>query len=113
MVEDSAIQHYVVTFESVKRQEKQKSEMFCKQCDYPVVPNCVDSGSQENRQVSNISEIHSSRHVQIEMPIDAERISSFELHCIKTTIRIIILSAIIFGCVVLLSIVNGFVNLIA
>lgn len=64
------IRHDVITFEckkseiiplDCKRHKKQKCERFCEQCDTPVCLKCLVSGSHENHQVPQISEIQSSR----------------------------------------------------
>lgn len=60
------IRHDVITFEckkseiiplDCKRHKKQKCERFCEQCDTPVCLKCLVSGSHENHQVPQISEI--------------------------------------------------------
>ncbi|XP_048767484.2 uncharacterized protein LOC125674391 [Ostrea edulis] len=69
------IRHDVVTFQfkileiiltPCKLHQNQKCKMFCEKCDSPICLKCHASGSHENHDVSQISEIHISRKQLIE-----------------------------------------------
>ena len=75
MTANPTIRHDIVTFQlkkleivppQCKLHEQQKCETFCEQCDSPICEKCLASGSHEKHNVSQISEIHSSRKQLIE-----------------------------------------------
>ncbi|XP_048767503.2 E3 ubiquitin-protein ligase TRIM36-like [Ostrea edulis] len=75
MTSNPTIRHDVVTFKfkileiippQCKLHQNKKCEMFCEQCDSPICLKCLASGSHENHDVSQISEIHISRKQLIE-----------------------------------------------
>ncbi|XP_048767569.2 uncharacterized protein LOC125674466 [Ostrea edulis] len=83
MTSNPTIRHDVVTFKfkileiippPCKLHQEQKCEMFCEKCDSSICLKCLASGSHENHNVSQISEIHASRKKLIEK--DTEELES-------------------------------------